>query len=103
MIQQDTFITVLGMMISGARYAVENPIPFKMPSVAAPHPKSVNGPRNIPSGASTANTILMISVLIHTDLPEPVAPAMRRCGILAISATTVLPAISFPPPKESLD
>ena len=47
--------------------------------------------------------ILMISVLIHTDLPEPVAPAMRRCGILAISATTVLPAISFPTAKESLD
>ena len=47
------------MIISGARYAVENPIPFRIPSVAAPHPNKVSGPRNIPIGARTANTILM--------------------------------------------
>ena len=40
--------------------------------------------------------ILMISVLIQTDLPEPVAPAIRRCGILAISVTMTLPPISLP-------
>ena len=33
----------------------------------------------------------MISVLIHTDLPEPVAPAISICGILAMSATTLDP------------
>ena len=42
-------------------------------------------------------------MLIHTDLPEPVAPAMRRCGILAISATTVFPAISLPTPNDIAD
>ncbi len=40
--------------------------------------------------------ILIISVFIHTDLPEPVAPAIRRCGILAISVIMILPPISFP-------
>ena len=47
--------------------------------------------------------ILTISVLIHTDLPEPVAPAIRRCGIFAISVTTVLPAISFPTANDRRD
>lgn len=32
------------MIISGARYAVENPIPFRIPSVAAPHPNKVERP-----------------------------------------------------------
>ncbi len=31
-----------------------------------------------------------------TDLPEPVVPATSRCGILARSATTALPAMSLP-------
>ena len=44
--------------------------------------------------------MLMIRVLMQTDLPEPVAPATRRCGIFAISATTTFPAISFPTAKE---
>ncbi len=47
--------------------------------------------------------MLMINVLIHTDLPEPVAPAISICGILAISETTTLPAISFPTAKARLD
>ena len=47
--------------------------------------------------------ILMIRVLIHTDLPEPVAPAISIWGILAISATTVLPAISLPTAKAMLE
>ena len=34
-----------------------------------------------------------------TDLPEPVVPAMRRCGILARFATTALPEMSFPTAK----
>ena len=47
--------------------------------------------------------ILIIIVLIHTDLPEPVAPAIRRCGILAISATLTFPAISFPTANAIFD
>ena len=47
--------------------------------------------------------ILIISVLIQTDLPDPVEPAIRRWGILAISATIVLPSISLPAAKASLD
>ena len=31
-----------------------------------------------------------------TDLPEPVVPATRRCGIFARSATTGTPAMSLP-------
>ena len=30
------------------------------------------------------------------DIPEPVAPAMSRCGILARSATTTFPSRSLP-------
>ena len=40
--------------------------------------------------------ILMINVLIQTDLPEPVAPAIKRCGILEISDTITCPARFFP-------
>ena len=43
----------------------------------------------------------MMSVLMQTDLPEPVAPAMSRCGIFAMSVTIVLPAMSFPTPNAS--
>ena len=35
-------------------------------------------------------------VLMHTDLPEPVAPAMSTCGILAMSATTGAPEMPLP-------
>src|ERR1041384_6230077 len=35
-------------------------------------------------------------VLIATDFPDPVAPAMRRWGILARSVTTGLPSRSRP-------
>ena len=45
----------------------------------------------------------MIIVLIHTDLPEPVAPAISICGILAISAIIVFPAISLPTPNDIAD
>lgn len=34
--------------------------------------------------------------LMQTDLPEPVEPAIRVCGIFARSATVILPAISRP-------
>ena len=37
-----------------------------------------------------------IMALIPTDLPAPVVPATKQCGILARSATIGLPAISLP-------
>ena len=40
--------------------------------------------------------MLTISELMHTDLPEPVEPAIRVCGILARSAMVTLPAMSRP-------
>ena len=45
----------------------------------------------------------MINVLIQTDLPEPVAPAISTCGIFAISVTTTLPPISFPTANDILE
>ena len=48
-------------------------------------------------------SILIISVLIHSDLPEPVAPAIRRCGILAISVAMTCPLISLPTANATLD
>ena len=40
--------------------------------------------------------IELMIVLMHTDLPEPVAPAMSTCGIFAMSATTGAPEIPLP-------
>ena len=40
---------------------------------------------------------------MQTDFPEPVLPAIKRWGILAISVTIVSPATSFPSAKVSLD
>ena len=41
--------------------------------------------------------------LMHTDLPEPVVPAMSRWGILAILPTTGAPVISLPTAKDTRD
>ncbi len=46
-------------------------------------------------------TRLRIMALIATDLPEPVVPATRICGILARSATTGCPPISLPKARVS--
>jgi len=40
---------------------------------------------------------------MQTLFPEPVAPAISKWGIAAISATTGFPAISFPTAKASFD
>ncbi len=45
----------------------------------------------------------MIRVLMHTDLPEPVAPAISMWGILAMSDTTVCPPMSLPTAKAILE
>jgi hypothetical protein len=47
------------------------------------------------SGLCRYTSDVMI-VFTQTDLPDPVAPAMRRCGILARSATTTFPSRSLP-------
>ena len=39
---------------------------------------------------------------IHTDFPEPVEPAMSKCGIFARSAVIISPEISFPRTTVSL-
>ena len=44
----------------------------------------------------------MIRELMHTDLPDPVVPAMSIWGILARSATMTWPAISRPRATVSL-
>ena len=41
------------------------------------------------------------SVLMQPDLPEPVVPAIRRCGIRARSVQTALPEMSLPSQTES--
>ena len=41
-------------------------------------------------------------VLIPTDLPEPVVPAISKCGMRARSAITGAPLISLPSAKGSL-
>ena len=38
--------------------------------------------------------------LTKLDLPEPVEPATRRCGILARSAVTKSPSMSLPSPMS---
>ncbi len=40
--------------------------------------------------------MLRTIALIATDLPEPVVPAISRCGMRARSATTELPPMSLP-------
>ncbi len=47
--------------------------------------------------------MLMIKVLMQTDLPEPVAPAISMWGILAMSDTTAFPAMSLPTAKAILE
>ncbi len=41
--------------------------------------------------------------LIATDLPEPVVPAISRCGMRDRSATTDLPEMSLPSASVSGD
>jgi hypothetical protein len=44
---------------------------------------------------------LVTMPFIVTDLPDPVAPAMSRCGIVARLMSTGLPAMSTPSPTVS--
>ena len=45
----------------------------------------------------------MTMAFIETDLPVPVAPATRRWGMRARSATTTLPVVSFPKASASFE
>ena len=54
---------IVGTYISVNKNGVENPpIAFNTPTVAAPAPNIVRGPRNRPKGATIANTIQSTSV-----------------------------------------
>ena len=46
---------------------------------------------------------LRIREFMHTDLPEPVVPAMSICGSFAILPTMHSPAMSLPRAKLILD
>ena len=48
------------------------------------------------SSGLALNRIDKIIALIPTDLPAPVVPATKQCGILAKSATIGLPEMSLP-------
>ena len=48
------------------------------------------------SSGGNLKSRLMMSVFMQTDLPEPVEPAISRCGALARSSMTGLPATSLP-------
>ena len=45
--------------------------------------------------------MLRIIALIPTDLPDPVVPAISKCGIRAKSAITGTPPMSLPSAKAS--
>ena len=45
----------------------------------------------------------MIRELVHTDLPEPVVPAISRCGSFAILPTMQFPPMSLPTAKATLE
>ena len=44
-----------------------------------------------------------MSEFMHTDLPEPVVPAMSICGSLEMLPMMQLPPMSLPTANESLD
>ena len=45
----------------------------------------------------------MMMLLMQTLFPEPVAPAIRRCGMSLRLATTLVPEMPLPRPTEILD
>ena len=58
--------------------------------------------RRTSSGVALYSREVMME-LVHTDLPEPVVPAMSRWGILAMLPTMGLPPMSLPTAKETLE
>ncbi|MNP68743.1 hypothetical protein D3C76_1647400 [compost metagenome] len=59
--------------------------------------------RSLTSSGLALYRMLVIIPLIHTDLPEPVAPATNKWGILARLATMGWPEISRPRVMVSLE
>ena len=52
-------------------------------------------------GVNLYNKLIIIE-LIPTDLPDPVVPAMSKCGIFSKSAIKGIPAMSLPRDKIKL-
>ena len=52
------------------------------------------------SGVLLTSRLTMMA-LTSTDLPEPVVPAMSKCGMLARSAATGVPSTLWPRPMAS--
>ena len=52
------------------------------------------------SGVERSRTEVRI-VLMQPDLPEPVVPAMSRCGMRARSVQTAFPEMSLPSQTET--
>ena len=42
-------------------------------------------------------------VLIHTDFPEPVVPAINKCGIWVKSNVAISPLVVFPSARVNFD
>ena len=57
---------------------------------------------SLTSSGDALKRMLIRIELTQTDLPEPVVPAISRCGILAISVMTISPEISRPSTAVSL-
>ena len=58
---------------------------------------------NFTSSGLALYKILQIIVLIQTDFPDPVVPAMSRCGILAKFSVLISPVVVLPIAKVSKD
>jgi hypothetical protein len=57
---------------------------------------------NLTSSGVARNRIDRIMVWRATLFPDPVAPAIRRCGIFDRSRTTGSPKMSFPRASDSV-
>ena len=58
---------------------------------------------NFTSSGVARYIIEQMIVLIQTDLPEPVVPAIRRWGIFAKSSVAISPDVVFPTARERID
>lgn len=104
------FIVIVCAYINGNNRTFENPTLFNIPNVAAPHPANVNGPLNIPSGASGASiaNAIQITIGLFGIIPPNTAlkygthnsATLLNIGIISINPTNG--AVSIAPSKNVL-